>query len=406
MRKVLVFLFIASASLIYNSCQKAAEKLAPKACFSFTPSTGIKAGDLVTFNSSCSENAATFNWDFGDGSTSTDASPTHTYTTAGDFTVKLEVKDAAGLSNSTTQTITVAASTNPIACFTYSPSTDIKAGTAITFHGGCSVNAATFHWDFGDGTTSTDSMVSHTFATANTFTVVLQVKNAAGAQDTASQIITVNSNVVTHSGNITANQIWYAGVHEITGEVYVDNGATLTIKPGAIIKFDLNTGLFIGYSGGTAGATLIANGKADSTILFTSAADTKTAGDWEYIGFYSGSSSNCSMKYCTVEYAGGVSYDGAIYLEHAKVTIENSYIQLSANSGLTLDNTSSFKSFTNDTVRENANYAIEIYGNYAHTIGLNNGLMTDKGVRVVGDTYTQANQTWNKLNCPYVIDGE
>ena len=49
----------------------------------------------------------TFAWDFGDGQTSTEAAPSHTYTTAGDFTATLTVTDGDGEIASSTQTITV-----------------------------------------------------------------------------------------------------------------------------------------------------------------------------------------------------------------------------------------------------------------------------------------------------------
>ncbi len=328
MKKFLTLLLITGIAVYLNSCSKNNPlQVTPKACFSFSPTT-IKTGDAVTFSSSCSANAASFAWDFGDGGTSTDASPSHTYTTAGDFTVSLTVKDAAGLSNQTTQTLTVAQGTVP---------------------------------------------------------------------------------PTTHSGDITASETWAEGVHEITGEVYVDNGATLTIAPGAIVKFDQNTGIFIGYNSGTAGSTLIANGTASKPILFTSAATTQNPGDWEYIGFYSGASSNCSMKYCTVEYGGQGGTYGDIHVDDASVTIENSYIQHSSNDGITVSETGSFKSFTADTLRNNASgfYDLEIGGDNANTIGLNNGFMSNTGVHVTtGTNFTKANATWNKLNCSYIIDGD
>ncbi|WP_083878619.1 Ig-like domain-containing protein [Acetivibrio cellulolyticus] len=46
-------------------------------------------------------------WDFGDGSSSTQSQPSHTYTTEGGYTVKLTVKDSAGNANSATTTVTV-----------------------------------------------------------------------------------------------------------------------------------------------------------------------------------------------------------------------------------------------------------------------------------------------------------
>ncbi len=57
------------------------------ACCNFPESGNV--AQSISFNSSCSTNASRYKWDFGDGITSTDANPTHTYATAGTYTVKL-----------------------------------------------------------------------------------------------------------------------------------------------------------------------------------------------------------------------------------------------------------------------------------------------------------------------------
>lgn len=49
-----------------------------------------------------------WNWDFGDGNTSTSENTSHTYSVDGAYTVKLTVKNGAGLSNTSTQVVTVA----------------------------------------------------------------------------------------------------------------------------------------------------------------------------------------------------------------------------------------------------------------------------------------------------------
>ncbi|MBL7711571.1 MAG: PKD domain-containing protein, partial [Chitinophagaceae bacterium] len=56
----------------------------PTADFSFTA-----PGLTATFNSSASVNAVSYAWNFGDGKTDAVANPTHTYTTAGTYTVRL-----------------------------------------------------------------------------------------------------------------------------------------------------------------------------------------------------------------------------------------------------------------------------------------------------------------------------
>ncbi len=50
------------------------------------PETAM-AGQPVSFSSSCSRDAGRYKWDFGDGNTSNDANPTHTYSAAGTYMV-------------------------------------------------------------------------------------------------------------------------------------------------------------------------------------------------------------------------------------------------------------------------------------------------------------------------------
>lgn len=68
----------------FTSCQKE-----PTACFDASPTT-ISAGQSVSFTSGCSMDAHHYEWEFGDGGTSADANPSHTYNTAGTYTVKLK----------------------------------------------------------------------------------------------------------------------------------------------------------------------------------------------------------------------------------------------------------------------------------------------------------------------------
>ena len=59
----------------------------PKACFEASKTT-VKVGVEISF-SNCSQNAVEYRWDFGDGNTSTESAPSHVYTEAGSYTVKL-----------------------------------------------------------------------------------------------------------------------------------------------------------------------------------------------------------------------------------------------------------------------------------------------------------------------------
>ncbi|MBL7891791.1 MAG: T9SS type A sorting domain-containing protein [Bacteroidia bacterium] len=86
---------------------------------------------------------------------------------------------------------------------------------------------------------------------------------------------------VTISGNITTNTTWTANnTYLLQGQIYVKNGATLTIEPGTVIRGDYSSvgaGLFI-----TTGSRIMAIGTISKPIVFTSsqAVGSRNIGDW------------------------------------------------------------------------------------------------------------------------------
>ena len=89
-----------------------------------------------------------------------------------------------------------------------------------------------------------------------------------------------SENVVTVSGDVTANTTWSADkIYLLKGNVYVTGNVTLTIEPGTIIKGDKGTkgSLII-----TRGSKIMAVGTVDKPIVFTSniAAGGRSQGDW------------------------------------------------------------------------------------------------------------------------------
>ncbi|MEO0733316.1 MAG: peptidylprolyl isomerase [Bacteroidota bacterium] len=78
---------------------------APKAVFS-VPQQTVEAAEYVTF-ANASEDAVSYRWDFGDGTTSEAAEPTHRYFRSGDYTVRLTATNEKGKAKSTTQLINV-----------------------------------------------------------------------------------------------------------------------------------------------------------------------------------------------------------------------------------------------------------------------------------------------------------
>lgn len=80
------------------------------------------------------------------------------------------------------------------------------------------------------------------------------------------------------TGDISANTTWYADTaYTLKGFIHVTAGATLTIQPGTIVKGDEQSALFI-----LRGAKILAVGRADAPIIFTSSkpVGSRRAGDW------------------------------------------------------------------------------------------------------------------------------
>ena len=259
----------------------------------------------------------------------------------------------------------------PEACFIIPA--EVIAGQPAMFNSSCSVNALAFSWDFGEGGSSSEAIPTYTFTAGGEYSVTLIVSDGMGGTDEISQTVIVQTpSVIEHSGTISSDETWIEATHLITGDVYV-NGATLTIEPGAVVTFASGTGIYIGYSGTSSGATLIAEGTESKPITFTSAAATKSPGDWDFIGFYDGASSLSVMQYCVVEYGGGYSDSyGSVHLDASSASIEQSTIRYSEHYGISLSSEGFFESFTGNTMTENGGHAISIHGNHAHTIGTGN----------------------------------
>ena len=171
----------------------------PTASFTRTPSTGV-APLLVTANGSASSDEdgsiVQYAWDFGDGSSASGQSASHTYATSGSYSIRLTVTDDDGASGSATLSVTVSPPTNvpPQASFTLSTSGGY-APLQVTVDASGSTDTdgsiVSYAWDFGDGGDATGVSATHTFETPGTYEVELVVTDDDGAQATQARTVTV-----------------------------------------------------------------------------------------------------------------------------------------------------------------------------------------------------------------------
>jgi gliding motility-associated-like protein len=173
----------------YGTCADSATKQItvlplPTPNFSAPDVTDCKVPFTVNF-ADASTGATGWRWEFGDGGTSTQQNPSHTYTTLGTYTIKLVATGANGCSDSLirTQYVRIQAPTVAInnlpreGCvpYTINPTPNVSAPDGI----------ATYRWDFGDGNTSNAANPSHTYPIQGTYTVKLIVTTNGGCTDSA-----------------------------------------------------------------------------------------------------------------------------------------------------------------------------------------------------------------------------
>lgn len=202
-------------------------------------------------------------WDFGDGETSTEANPAHTYNTAGTYSVTLVVTTDDGTDDELKFNLINATSgtgTPPTAAF----SADVTSGTAPltvqftdeSIEGSSPIT--TWAWDFGDGGTSDQASPAHIYSTTGSYTVSLTVttldgvnteiqadlvtvgEDAAWAPDTSTFDVELASNVLRVQEADLSRVIlqWNPDEHAYLLDKSVTDGLGLTFNVGDPLLLD------------------------------------------------------------------------------------------------------------------------------------------------------------------------
>ncbi len=173
----------------------------PQAAFN-GPAEGC-LGATINFNDLSTAGTSTitqWNWDFGDGTTSTLSNPTKNYAAAGTYTVKLDVTSAQGcqtVNNYATRSVLI----NALPTASFNVSSAACEGGGVTFSDASSPNGGSltkWTWDFGDGSNAiltSGSSFNHNYTSAQTFNVSLNVETSKGCiSNLVTQPVLVHSN--------------------------------------------------------------------------------------------------------------------------------------------------------------------------------------------------------------------
>jgi serine protease len=165
----------------------------------------------------------TWTWDFGDGTTSNERNPVHTYQQTGSYTVSLT---AAGPGGSDTEAkkgyIQLTKPSVPVADFTAKPRSG-NGPLVVQFTDTSTGHISSRLWDFGDGTTSTEQNPSHTYTFKDTgdFTVSLSVTGLGGA-DTETRTKYIHLNTPPIKVNVgLSKRLVFRSWHEVTARLTV-----------------------------------------------------------------------------------------------------------------------------------------------------------------------------------------
>ncbi len=170
---------------------------------------------------------SSYNWNFGDGNMGSGASTSHAYTSQNTYTVILTVTDNCGGTGTAqiAMTITAPPASPPVAeaAGPYSA----LPNAPIAFNGSGSYDpdnppnctGCSYLWDFGDGQTATSLNPSHTYATQDSFRVILTVtdSNSEIDRDTTYAKVGLVAEANGPYSGVVGNVIVFSGAGSSTG---------------------------------------------------------------------------------------------------------------------------------------------------------------------------------------------
>ncbi|WPP50577.1 PKD domain-containing protein [Catalinimonas niigatensis] len=160
----------------------------PQIDFSFSSIEGCLPLEVTFTNESLYADSSTFLWDLGDGTVTTELHPSHTYTESGIYTISLQASNELGVVMQKKIDLIVDLDKGPQADFRIRLAQSYLPGQEINFFNQ-SQRSEFYFWDFGDGSTSTESEPKHVYNKVGHYEIMLVTSNALGCTDTLTKPI-------------------------------------------------------------------------------------------------------------------------------------------------------------------------------------------------------------------------
>lgn len=224
----------------------------------YSNDTNVCVGRTVVFYNNSGGASFTCVWSFGDGNTSTQLTPTHTYSAPGNYTVKLVITDMYGCKDSVIKTAYIKVST-PNINFTMSDSIANCPPLAVNFTN-TSVNVNSYTWVFGNGSQSTVTNPSTLYTYPGVYTVKLIGTATSGCKDS----VTKNITILGPTGTFTYTPI--AGCSPLTV------GFSATTSNATSLIWDMSNGFTQTTTGNTYSYTYTQTGKYVPKLILSDGA--------------------------------------------------------------------------------------------------------------------------------------
>ena len=175
----------ASSSSVFN----VSSNKVPKASFTMSPTAG-SIQTVFTFDASGSLDAASvqslasYEWDFGDGSSARGAKTTHKWTAIGNYRVVLKVTDNQQGTATASKPLEITRNSPPFPKMKITPGTEGSTNTLFHFSASKSTDPDSkiddYIWDFGDGSRKRGAEVDHQYEKQGDYDVTLTVVDKQG----------------------------------------------------------------------------------------------------------------------------------------------------------------------------------------------------------------------------------